>query len=494
MAGEAAIDWDAIPDVSPQRAWSPMQQAIFDFVAEGKGHGVVEALAGTGKSTTIEEVVRRAPAEASILVAAFNKSIAEAMKVRLQDVGCDVLTLHSLGLRAVTRAHGRREIEKPAGRYVSIHVANTIHEKEARQACKALISWAKNTLLDVDDYDALDEALDERGLDVEGSMRARIVRTAQSLLLRAADSASGPIDFDDMIWLPAVQGLRVPKYEWVFVDETQDLNPAQLWLARAACAEGGRIVAVGDRRQSIYAFRGADTQAIPRMIRELGATTLPLSVTYRCPRAVVREANRFVPALQAAPGAPEGHVRRCSEAELMGRAAPGDMVLSRVNAPLISLALGWLGEGRKCRIQGRNIGEGLVKLLQLLSKKAASSSVASLLVALRRWHDSERERLTAAERDTQEADDKAACIEALCDDADTIGQVIENAERLFSDEGGEGILLSSTHRAKGLEADRVWVLWETYRPTADEQERNLCYVAITRAKSELIYVAESEES
>jgi DNA helicase-2/ATP-dependent DNA helicase PcrA len=491
MSGAEAIDWDAVTEPEPAappppREWSPMQQAIFDFVATGKGHGVAEALAGTGKSTTIEEAIRRAPGDASILACAFNKSIATALQRRLDGVGVDVLTLHSLGLRAVTKSHGRREVD---GRYVGALVREAIFDRDAATATRKLIGYAKGCL--IDDAEALDAALDELGIDVEPRNRRAIVAATVRILAKCGNATKGPIDFDDMIWLPAAQGMSVPRYEYVFVDETQDLNPAQLWLARAACAEGGRIIAVGDRHQSIYAFRGADRDAIPRMIRELRATVLPLSITYRCARAIVAEANRYVPALQAAAGAPDGMVKHVNEAQL--EAQPGDMVLSRLNAPLVKLAMQWLGRGIRCRIQGRNIGEGLVKLLQLLGKKAGGNGVAQLLQSLRRWHEAERARLVAAERDTQETDDKAACVEALCEGCATVAQVIDAADQLFADDGEEGILLSSTHRAKGLEADRVWLLWDTYRPRADEQERNLCYVAITRAKREL-YFAHGEGS
>lgn len=485
-AVEEALDWDDIAEPAPAapasaREWSPQQRDVFAFVAEGKGHGVVEALAGTGKSTTIEEAVRRAPADAAILVAAFNKSIAEAMKPRLADVGCDVMTLHSLGLRTVTQAHGRREVD---GRYIFPLIREHVFDREAQGICKKLIGLAKGSLLE--GTEALDAALDAHSIDVEPRHRKAIVLGAHRVLQRCAQATKGPIDFDDMIWLPVVQGLRAPRYEYVFVDETQDLNPAQLWLVREA-AETGRIIAVGDRRQSIYGFRGADREAIPRMITELKATVMPLNTTYRCARAIVREANGFVSELRAAPTAAEGTVRHAGPDALL-ELQPGDMVLSRVNAPLVKLAFSLLADGVRCRIQGRNIGEGLVKLIEMLAKKAASPSVPQLMVALRKWHSGEVQRLVEAERETQEVDDKAACIEALCEGKESIGEVRQAADRLFADDGPEGILLSSTHRAKGLEADRVWLLWDTYRPSAGYEEKNLCYVAITRAKRELIYV------
>ena len=64
----------------------------------------------------------------------------------------------------------------------------------------------------------------------------------------------------------------------------------------------------------------------------------------------------------------------------------------------------------------------------------------------------------------------------------------ERVRQLFQDDGpGSRICLSTTHRAKGLEAPRVWMLAETYRGGTTEED-NLRYVAITRAQQELIYV------
>src|SRR5690606_35186416 len=103
------------------------------------------------------------------------------------------------------------------------------------------------------------------------------------------------VDFDDMIWFPFVYRLNVGKYDVVFVDETQDLNAAQIAMVYSAIKIDGRIIAVGDPFQSIYQFRGADSEAIPNIIKKLSAKTLPLSITYRCPKKVVALAKEIVP-------------------------------------------------------------------------------------------------------------------------------------------------------------------------------------------------------
>jgi DNA helicase II / ATP-dependent DNA helicase PcrA len=480
-----------------------MQAAIFakvEALAPGE-HLVVEALAGTGKSTTIEEAVTRTPAGTKVLVCAFNKSIATALAGRLpRDVEC--ATLHSVGFRLVRKAFPDRrpgEGEPYVSRMAREYFGNAKSAKETRQCAVKLVSIAKGCLLPAE-RDALDEAADTYEIDFPKRVsRTDVIRAACHILTKCERAEAGPIDFDDMIWLPEIWDLAAPEYDFVFVDETQDLNAAQLALVRRLAGERGSIIAVGDRRQAIYGFRGADREAIPRMISELGAAVLPLSVTYRCPLAVVAQAAALVPALQAAPNAARGEVRTCSEQELFAKAQPGDMVLSRTNAPLLSLCFRWLAAGRRASIKGRDIGEGLVRWI--LQQEAPS--VKALRAAIDKWEAAEVERLAELGRDSNAAQDKAACLRALCEDCDEIDEVLARAEVLFSERPEDDvneILLSSTHRAKGLEADRVWVLRDTYCAWPGAEEENLLYVAITRSKQELIYVLkdpeekESEES
>jgi superfamily I DNA/RNA helicase len=128
-----------------------------------------------------------------------------------------------------------------------------------------------------------------------------------------------------MIWLPIVLRLPIEKYDWVFVDEAQDLNKSQLELVHNLVNETGRVCCVGDRHQSIYGFRGADVDAIPRLIRELNEVkVLPLTVSWRCPSSVVGLAQQLVPQFQAAPDAPEGTIEeQVSEYKLVQADAAG---------------------------------------------------------------------------------------------------------------------------------------------------------------------------
>src|SRR6185436_16729146 len=73
----------------------------------------------------------------------------------------------------------------------------------------------------------------------------------------------------------------------------------------------------------------------------------------------------------------------------------------------------------------------------------------------------------------------------------TLKDLKETIEKLFNDvDDSKKVIFSTTHKAKGLERDRVFMLANTYRygPGVTGEEANLFYVAVTRAKKELYMV------
>src|SRR5208283_5161428 len=90
---------------SPKRNWSPLQKNIFKDIAQGLGHTVVIARAGSGKTSTIVEGFKYLPKGKKTLMVAFNKAIADELKERAPSY-IDVMTLHSLGFRAIKQTFG----------------------------------------------------------------------------------------------------------------------------------------------------------------------------------------------------------------------------------------------------------------------------------------------------------------------------------------------------------------------------------------------------
>ena len=465
------------------RQWSNFQEDIFKDIASGVGHTQVIARAGSGKTSTIIESFYHLPKGKTALMVAFNKSIQTELASRAPEGGVEVLTLHSLGYKTCRKAYPN--LKNPDTDKLQGHIRALIGDDnnyDLRASLAKAVSLSKSYLISsAEDIDAL---IDNHGIDTMEENRKDFVALVQKVL-ESCKRDTARIDFDDMIWFPLVHNLRMPQYDFVFIDEAQDLSVSQIKLALKCCRNGGRIISVGDDRQAIYGFRGADSQAIPNIVSTLSAKTLPLSVTYRCARSIVELSKNIVPDLEPSPNAETGVVQTIGANQLEQMVKPGDFILSRINAPLISWCLTLLKNKIPANIQGRDLGKSLLSVV----KTSKAKSVEGLLTWLESYRQKEIDRLVALRRDTSQLEDKVECLIVLCDGANSIDEVKANIERLFHD-GDETnrVILSSTHKAKGMERDRVFMLQKTYRPGKSVEEDNLVYVAQTRAKKELYLV------
>ena len=486
--------------------WSAQQNDIFSFFATGRGNLIVRARAGTGKTTTIIEAINHAP-ETKILLAAFNARIAKELQEKLggwsYSARAEAKTLHSLGFAFVKAALGKDiqpddDIEgERVNTVIGPQAPDGIHGLVAK-----LVSRAKNALpfANGEQLEKVAEDIDavptQEHEDLGWDLRRLVQATLDVLKASKTVSASRKISFDDMVWLPVVNRLVRPWFQLVVIDEAQDMNASQLLLAQAACKRGGRIVVVGDDRQAIYGFRGADSGSIDRLKKELNAVEMGLTITYRCGKTIVATAQQLVPDYQAAPSAPEGLVDNASYEEAVKAARPGDFILSRKNAPLMSTCLRLLRSGVTARIEGRDIGKGLATQI----KKFRAKSVPEFLKRVSNWAEKESRRVEAKGKDVeaklQVINDQYETLAALADGAANVQEIVDRCFNLFEDsidpKTGKpnlkpAVVCSSVHKSKGLEADRVFVLVDTLS-ARDQEELNIQYVAFTRAKQHLTLV------
>jgi superfamily I DNA/RNA helicase len=487
------------------RVWSEFQKAIFDEFATGSRNVQVIARAGTGKTTTIMAGVAYAP-ESSILVAAFSKSIEIELNKRIAELQLKNVvakTLHALGYACIRRfwtdirlGQGTDRVDDLVNRACGNAAPDTIKKLVAKLCTKAREMAPHATKMgELTDIAIRFECEPEEGWAADGFGLEYVEEMAlRTLVLAEEKPVRTGIDFSDMIFLPVRLRWLRPAYQLVVIDEAQDMTETQLEIARGVCS--GRVFVVGDDMQSIFQFRGADENSMENLRRGLNAFVLPLKVTYRCGKSIVREAQKFVPDFVAGENNPEGEVIDLPEQKLTETAGPGDFILSRTNAPLVSVAMSLLRAGKRTRVAGKDIGKGLISLV----RKLKGRSVPDLLSKLSAWQ--ERETLRLEKRFAGKLDsatfvarceairDQAEMIASLTDGAKNVDEVSVRIEALFTDDGlgQDGVITcSSVHRAKGLEAKRVFVIAKTLRETTQE-ERNICYVAITRAKQTLVYV------
>jgi superfamily I DNA/RNA helicase len=504
---------------------SKYQRAIFRALVKTDAHLVIEAVAGSGKTSTIVEGMIRWCEQPEnkgkhAVFLAFNQAIAGELGERVKSAGIpvEVRTTHSFGLAAVRRACPTVEIDRdkltavfdtvlplppepeenaPREELEGHAIATDCIEADRRIVSK-LAARCKDTLCDVTP-DALRDLDDFYGLDIGADADGweRLADLTQKTL-DACKAMMDRCDFDDMLWLPIVNNLPLPTAALVMVDESQDLNSAQHAMLERLAAQGARIVAVGDTNQAIYGFRGARVGGMADMASMLKATGkvkhLPLSVTYRCPRAHVALAQQIVPGIDAAPKAIMGEVvYEPNRAAAVAGCVDGDLIVCRVNAPLIGTAFDLIRMGKRPVIKGRDFADGLARIIRECDK----GTIALTLVAVDEWVAKMREKFRAVSKRhlLMRAEDQYETIYALAEGATTPRDMLNKLYSIFSDDA-TGIILATVHGAKGLEADTVVILAPEKMPHPmaskeweRDQERNIQYVAFTRAKRRLVFVA-----
>lgn len=468
------------------RDWSIYQMNIFNDIHCGEGNTHVEAKAGSGKTSSICEGFYHLPNGWSALMCAFAKPIQVELEKRAMGLPITVLTLHSLGFRVLRKAYprlGQPDMYKLQG-YIEAEMGDEPESMSTRDELAKAISLAKGYLATTSEE--IDEIMDRHDVDSGHETRPDFIGKVLKIMAATGRDTSR-VDFDDMIWMPQLHGLKLPQYDYVFIDEAQDLNKAQINMALNSVTTKGRILTVGDTNQAIYGFRGADSLAIQNIISRLNSKVLPLSITYRCAKAIVELAQTVVPELEASPTAEDGLVVTCDATKMLQDVRPGDFILSRTNAPLMGYCLNLLKAGVRANIQGKDLGKNFLYMI----KKSEADSVNGFLDWLDNWCGTEVARLTAKNRDSSLITDKRDCFLAICEGTNDLNQVRNNIKALFHEDKdtNDRVILSTTHKAKGLERDRVFMLSNTYKKGKTVEESNLYYVAVTRAKKELYMVA-----
>jgi DNA helicase-2/ATP-dependent DNA helicase PcrA len=479
--------------------WSKYQLGVFEAVKNDLDNLLVEAVAGSGKSTVLEQCNRLLPESMAVVNTAFNKHIATALSQRLP-FGREVGTMNSLGWGVYrTNVRGVNLDANKNFNYLQSHfnmdndddrklfwtIQGTVCRIVSLFKALNLQSWPDNWSeltdtygVEVGDFDPEKHAIDAWSAKVfEWSIRTLHIA-----------------DFDDQIYQPLRQGWLIRRRDVAFVDEAQDLSPCQIEFVLHL---GHRVISVGDRNQAIYVFRGADINAIPNIIEMTKATCLPLSICYRCPEEVIAEAKRYVPQIEAAPGARKGYVGDIKSSDFWNQVDSGDYVTCRTTAPLVSYCLKAIREKKKAFVRGRDIGKGLK---DLINKIGSGLPMESFLGELNRYHQQQTARLSKSNRQSelQAVDDRVQTVQAIATECDYVSDISRAIDSIFSDDNKEGIEFSTIHKAKGREKPNVYRLRPELcpHPKTPEHllqiENNLKYVEITRAQENLFTIVEEK--
>lgn len=502
---------------------SDQQAEVVRWVLEGTGSLELRARAGCGKTFTLMKVVR-AIAEFKLgdcALMAYNKKIADEIKVKIESAGYDwrvaqAGTVHSFGFQAWRKVVPHIQIDDKK-------VKNIIRDELVRfpeaqillvagDAIAKMVSLAKQRafghLVDIGDTAEWMDIFNHFGIEndvTEEVDTLEIIAACKQIYRISLNMCREVIDFDDMILAPLVFRARFWPKDWILVDESQDTNPARRALALAMLKpKTGRMIFVGDPAQAIYGFTGADSDSMNQLAKATNAKMLPLNVTRRCPKAVVEQAKRLVPDFTAHEDAPEGVVRSIEytniEKENLGK---DDAILCRNTAPLVQSAYSLISKGIACRVEGREIGQGLIKL----ARRWKIKTLDKLLVKLEDYQARQTAKFMSRDQEdrVQGLVDQVDCLRIVISRCQSLNKhgiedLVADIESMFGNtpEGQQPqvLTLSTGHKSKGREFSRVFLLdMQKYCPSPyakkqwqQEQEANLEYVMITRAMKELIYV------
>ena len=495
-----------------EKTWNEFQKEIFKFVEKGKGNAAINAVAGSGKTTTIVEAAKRIKCNKETLFIAFNKDIVRELSTRLPE-NVSAKTLHAHGLSAIKKCN--KFVKVVSDRYynsikeqaVSLSNILTIDDAANVVNCfkdnvRKILNLCRVNLIEPKDIDSIENIAYHNGI-----MCIADETSVVSYFLESAYSfpQNKTIDFTDMLTLSVkVYGNFVDKYDFVFIDECQDLSKAQRELMLLSLKKNGRFIAVGDKRQAINGFAGADCDSFNYIANLPNTKTLPLSVNYRCGKKIIAEAQRIVPEIKAFDGQKDGTIQEVTNFDNL---KSGDMVLCRLTAPLVSLCLKFWAKGIRAYVKGTDIGKSLICLVD----KQKTNSISNLYGKLEKEKEKIIKQLdkNGVKSPTENGKylalcDKIDCIHEIADTCVTNGlkELKEKLDKLFSDETeNRKVCLSTIHKSKGLEANNVWIIrpdklplvWKNQLSWQYEQEINLKYVAITRAKEVLNIVTLTDE-
>lgn len=494
---------------------SKYQQKIFDFVTNGVGNAVISACAGSGKSTSIISIIKLIPSSQKCIFLAFNKSIAEELSIKLKDVkNATVRTSHSLGY-AILRRNVGSDIELDEYKYRTFLKSNiadltTVQDSiQTRQQLSeyldviyALFNFARfNYCQSVKE---IDEIAKKYNIPIQYDECDVVLK-----LMKWGKEHTEVVDFTDMVWLPVELNMKPLglQYDWVLVDEAQDQSIISIELFKKCFKRGTRSVCVGDPAQSIYSFAGSSEEAFKKICDMPNTQVFDLPISYRCDKNIVKMANNYVPTMLSRDTAGDGIVLHgCHIIDLKDN----DMVLARTKAPLVKLYTKLLKRGKNCYIKGQDIGSNLIKILEDYDIEDLNPRLDKDGVFMRLYNKLFKDRNNLMEKRGLDYDD-ATLSSSIMEEYDTINtltvlaekcktktELITHIKKIFTNEE-RGICLSTVHKAKGLEADNVYILCHSTMPSKlaqqeweKKQELNLIYVAYTRAKHKLGFMSERE--
>lgn len=489
----------------------------------------IEALAGSGKTSTA--LMLTDLTKTSDVYIAFNKSIQLEMKEKLRNPKTKCYTMHGLALSVMRYNLEKFQKEVELDNFKIHKIIDDLfteeygHDKkmntlEYRDYIKDNYVTLYN-IIRLKNIDLLDDAVIEWVCDELGIFQSTaefVAHTPSQMLnwIDRIDSTSlaifedkNVVDFTDMLYITLK---KLQEGDWnipywllftnIYYDEFQDASQLHQRLIRYFKRTNGRFIFIYDKNQAIYGFAGADCKAtdnVDRMFAPIKHFKLPIN--YRCGIDILKYVNRqFNVGILPKPNANLGNVKRIDEDQLAKQVTPNDFVIGRKNQQLISTALSLVKAGIRIYLSDKELVTKIIKTIKSTKQKYVVDLIEYCNNSLERYNSlSDAEKIKFNKEDIElililvkyfQQDTKHLNTKA------STSQFIEYIQNMINvDNPDNCVRIMSIHKSKGLEANNVFVLNEG-RPFVElgrskdmvQQEKNLSYVALTRAKENLYLV------
>ena len=502
------------------------------FITHPHDNMAIEALAGSGKTSTALMLTELT--KTSDVYVAFNKSIQMEMKEKLKNPKTKCYTMHGLALSVMRYNLEKKKQEVQLDNFKIHKIIADIFKEEYQYNKKLNTAEYKDYIQDnyitlyniirlkcIDNLnvDNIDWICDELGIFQSTSEFEAHTPTEILNWLTQIDNMSvklfeenNIIDFTDMLYI-TLQKLKSQDWDipfWllftnIYYDEFQDASLLHQKLIRYFKRSNGRFIFIYDKNQAIYGFAGADCRATDNVDKLFAPVThFKLPINYRCGYDILKYVNRsFNVGILPRPNANQGNVLRLEEKALSKKVKPNDFIIGRKNQQLISTALALVRSGIRIFLSDKEIVTKIVKTI----KSTKQNTVHDLLIYCTHFLE-EYGQLPEKDRmkyNREDIDLIIILINYFVKDnnkTSKIDRFLSYIQNMINvDNPDNCVRIMSIHKSKGLEADNVFVLnegrvfYELGRSKdMIQQEKNLSYVALTRAKENLYLVrCESNE-
>lgn len=474
---------------------SIQQAKILEVVKNELVNVLCEAGPGCGKSSTLKMVSKILT---DYIALAFNSKAVKS----LQEKNINASTLNSLSLKISKNVFSHSKIDLDKIKKI-ILTCGLIAEDDRRKMIKpltSLIGLLDANLLDYNEEN-VKNILENSSVGIEYT--PDLLTLINYINEERVNLRPVSLDFDDTLRIAIQYKNHAIQYKNILVDESQDLSKLNLEFIKVI-SQDGRLIFVGDKNQSVYAFRGADKNSLENIKEYFNPVCLPLSVTYRIPQNIVKNVlNQIFPHIELTSEKPGGEFINGLSENLINESLIKDesaFIICRNNSPLVKPAYELIRMGYNVTILGKNIAEDMINLIVKVKNQNKENQITDLnelSPALDSHYNKIAEKYINAKDKTwiENLRDMINTINEIINQAESIDDLLLKIDSLFSDTPANFTFMTG-HKSKGLEHNNIYILKSELigknSKTEDEkiQEDNLKWVMLSRTLNKLVVIGE----